>query len=124
MGREVQWVSVTGPTRRCSLQLNPPVGSLNAKSIRSCLKCWRLIDLTFSLSLAGGGPPIPRPFPVIPERQSLHSSSIIAIERSDPSLLRFPLHRPRETRNSRVTSTGVWLPDFPNFLTNGGLFLQ
>jgi hypothetical protein len=28
------------------LNVNPPDGSVEAKSIRSCLKCWRLIDLT------------------------------------------------------------------------------
>src|SRR6266403_2034408 len=49
-------MSVTGPTLRCSLNVNPPAGAFDAKSIRSCLKCWRPIDLTATSSPTGEDP--------------------------------------------------------------------
>ena len=56
IGREMPRVSVTGPALRCSLKENPPGGSLEAKSIRSGLKCSRQVDRTVASHPAGKAP--------------------------------------------------------------------
>jgi hypothetical protein len=64
------------------LHVNPPAGSVDAKSIRSCLKCWRLIDLTVASHHRARTPNFAR-YPVFPNVIGRRSISIITIEQAD-----------------------------------------
>ena len=99
-------MSVTGPTRKCSLHVNPPAGSLDAKSIRSCLKCWRLIDLTVTSPPAGEDPQFLARYAVFPNVRWATLLFYLYDRANAHQFIMLPLNQYNASCNGKLISIG------------------